>query len=98
MNSSDGSIGQTGNTGMPLLAKQCRKGVDHPPQQQERGGGSGEGGGAQLPKSLVVDGRTLSLALQSDLKPLFLDVAKRCSSVICCRATPHQKVTRPLDK
>lgn len=44
------------------------------------------------PKTLVIDGATLQYALQPSLKLLFLNVAKRCRSVICCRAAPLQKV------
>lgn len=43
------------------------------------------------PKALVIDGPTLHFALDPALKCLFLDVAKRCHAVICCRATPLQK-------
>jgi len=44
------------------------------------------------PKALVIDGATLAFALQDSLKELFLEVSKYCKSVICCRATPLQKV------
>lgn len=44
------------------------------------------------PKALVIDGATLVFALQDSLKELFLEVTKYCKSVICCRATPLQKV------
>jgi phospholipid-translocating ATPase len=43
------------------------------------------------PKALVIDGPTLHFALDPALKCLFLEVAKRCHTVICCRATPLQK-------
>lgn len=43
------------------------------------------------PKALVIDGPTLHFALDPALKCLFLEVAKRCHAVICCRATPLQK-------
>lgn len=46
---------------------------------------------AGKPKALVIDGTTLQFALSPSLKCLFLDVAKRCHCVICCRATPLQK-------
>ena len=45
------------------------------------------------PKALVIDGATLAFALQDSVKGLFLEVAKYCKSVICCRATPLQKVS-----
>ncbi|XP_049899159.1 phospholipid-transporting ATPase VB [Epinephelus moara] len=41
--------------------------------------------------SLVIDGRTLTMALSSDLQDKFVDLAKRCRSVLCCRVTPLQK-------
>ncbi|XP_071314005.1 phospholipid-transporting ATPase VD isoform X2 [Trachinotus anak] len=41
--------------------------------------------------SLVIDGRTLTMALSSDLQNRFMDLAKRCRSVLCCRVTPLQK-------
>ena len=44
------------------------------------------------PKALVIDGATLVFALQDSLKGLLLEVTKYCKSVICCRATPLQKV------
>lgn len=48
----------------------------------------GAGGNA-----LVVDGRTLTYILdrRSGLVTPFLSLAKRCSAVLCCRATPLQK-------
>ena len=47
---------------------------------------------ASPPKALVIDGATLVFALQDSVKELFLEVTKYCKSVICCRATPLQKV------
>uniref|UniRef100_A0A3Q1FSQ4 Phospholipid-transporting ATPase n=1 Tax=Acanthochromis polyacanthus TaxID=80966 RepID=A0A3Q1FSQ4_9TELE len=41
--------------------------------------------------SLVIDGRTLTMALSPDLQERFVDLAKRCRSVLCCRVTPLQK-------
>uniref|UniRef100_A0A7N6B1V7 Phospholipid-transporting ATPase n=1 Tax=Anabas testudineus TaxID=64144 RepID=A0A7N6B1V7_ANATE len=41
--------------------------------------------------SLVIDGQTLAMALSSDLEDRFVDLAKRCRSVLCCRVTPLQK-------
>ncbi|XP_042349883.1 phospholipid-transporting ATPase VB [Plectropomus leopardus] len=41
--------------------------------------------------SLVIDGRTLTMALSSDLQDRFIDLARRCRSVLCCRVTPLQK-------
>ena len=43
-------------------------------------------------KALVIDGATLEFALQPSLRKLFVSVACRCKSVICCRASPQQKV------
>nr|GMD77180.1 putative phospholipid-transporting ATPase 9 [Ipomoea batatas] len=46
--------------------------------------------------ALIIDGKSLTYALKDDIKNLFLDVAIRCASVICCRSSPKQKalVTR----
>lgn len=46
--------------------------------------------------ALVIDGKSLTYALEDDTKNLFLDLALRCASVICCRSSPKQKalVTR----
>lgn len=43
------------------------------------------------PFALVVDGKVLELALQSDVKYQFLRLAVNCASVICCRVSPKQK-------
>jgi len=39
----------------------------------------------------VIDGRTLGFALQKDLHQKFVRLARKCRSVLCCRATPLQK-------
>ncbi|KAL5553542.1 hypothetical protein UlMin_040943 [Ulmus minor] len=46
--------------------------------------------------ALIIDGKSLSYALEDDMKKMFLDLAVRCASVICCRSSPKQKalVTR----
>ena len=59
--------------------------------ERRRGRTGGEEGGKA--RALVIDGGTLPFVLSPDLKPLFLDVASRCVSVICSRATPIQKVS-----
>ncbi|KAE8286052.1 putative phospholipid-transporting ATPase VB [Larimichthys crocea] len=41
--------------------------------------------------SLVIDGLTLNMALSSDLQDRFVELAKHCRSVLCCRVTPLQK-------
>ncbi|XP_055080751.1 phospholipid-transporting ATPase VB [Periophthalmus magnuspinnatus] len=41
--------------------------------------------------SLVIDGRTLTMVTSPDLRERFVDLAKRCRSVLCCRVTPLQK-------
>lgn len=42
--------------------------------------------------AVVVDGRTLAFCLQPKLEDIFIQVVSRCTSVLCCRATPLQKV------
>ncbi|KAK7255624.1 hypothetical protein RIF29_29039 [Crotalaria pallida] len=46
--------------------------------------------------ALIIDGRTLTYALENDMKHQFLGLAVGCASVICCRVSPKQKalVTR----
>ena len=41
---------------------------------------------------LVIDGKTLSYALEKELEKKFLMLAGKCNSVICCRSSPIQKV------
>ncbi|XP_072120719.1 phospholipid-transporting ATPase VB-like [Mobula birostris] len=40
---------------------------------------------------LVIDGKTLNMIFQGNLQKRFLDLAKCCQSVLCCRSTPRQK-------
>ncbi|XP_054718462.1 phospholipid-transporting ATPase VA-like [Uloborus diversus] len=42
-------------------------------------------------RALVIDGRTLAFVLDKPYDHLFLNLAKHCTSVLCCRATPLQK-------
>ncbi|KAG0480740.1 hypothetical protein HPP92_011598 [Vanilla planifolia] len=46
--------------------------------------------------ALIIDGKSLTYALDDDVKNLFLELAIGCASVICCRSSPKQKalVTR----
>ncbi|KFK43585.1 hypothetical protein AALP_AA1G145400 [Arabis alpina] len=46
--------------------------------------------------ALIIDGKSLTYALEDDFKNKFLDLAIGCASVICCRSSPKQKalVTR----
>ena len=48
------------------------------------------------PLALIIDGITLSYALEKPLDKLFIEIARRCESVICCRAAPLQKVCVPF--
>lgn len=41
---------------------------------------------------LVIDGKTLAFALKPSLQKMFLLLAGKCNSVICCRSSPIQKV------
>lgn len=43
------------------------------------------------PLALVIDGRALTFALEKDIEKIFLDLAKRCKAVVCCRVSPLQK-------
>ncbi|KAG5099545.1 hypothetical protein JHK82_044597 [Glycine max] len=46
--------------------------------------------------ALIIDGKSLAYALEDNMKNMFLELAIRCASVICCRSSPKQKamVTR----
>ncbi|KAM7500349.1 hypothetical protein LguiA_024763 [Lonicera macranthoides] len=50
------------------------------------------------PFALVVDGKALEIALRSDIRHQFLQLAVSCASVICCRVSPKQKalITRSV--
>lgn len=41
--------------------------------------------------ALIIDGKSLTYALEDDIKFKFLDLAIKCASVICCRSSPKQK-------
>lgn len=47
--------------------------------------------GAQQAFAVVIDGDTLRHALTPALKPLFLNLATQCETVVCCRVSPAQK-------
>ncbi|XP_045833289.1 putative phospholipid-transporting ATPase 9 isoform X2 [Trifolium pratense] len=53
-------------------------------------------GSSQQAFALIIDGKSLAYALEDDMKNMFLELAIRCASVICCRSSPKQKalVTR----
>ncbi|XP_059919245.1 phospholipid-transporting ATPase VD [Gadus macrocephalus] len=50
-----------------------------------------DGAGTDPTVAMVIDGRTLAMALESDLQERFVELARRCRSVLCCRVTPVQK-------
>uniref|UniRef100_A0A803MXJ7 Phospholipid-transporting ATPase n=1 Tax=Chenopodium quinoa TaxID=63459 RepID=A0A803MXJ7_CHEQI len=41
--------------------------------------------------ALIIDGRSLSYALEDDVQHIFIELALGCASVICCRSSPKQK-------
>ena len=41
--------------------------------------------------ALVIDGKSLTYALEKDIEKIFLDLAVMCKAVICCRVSPLQK-------
>jgi magnesium-transporting ATPase (P-type) len=41
--------------------------------------------------ALIIDGKSLTCALEDDVKDVFLELALGCASVICCRSSPKQK-------
>ncbi|QIX01316.1 hypothetical protein AMS68_006833 [Peltaster fructicola] len=49
-------------------------------------------GGIELETlALVIDGKSLTYALEPEMEKLFLDLAVMCKAVICCRVSPLQK-------
>lgn len=56
--------------------------------------GGAEASNSRPPLALIIDGITLAFTLEKPLDTLFIEIAKRCESVICCRATPLQKVSQ----
>lgn len=46
----------------------------------------------QTKYGLIIDGQTLQYALEYPLALEFLQLAKSCQVVVCCRAAPVQKV------
>ncbi|KAJ3221416.1 hypothetical protein HK099_003538 [Clydaea vesicula] len=43
------------------------------------------------PLALIIDGKSLSYALEPDVALIFLELATHCKAVICCRVSPLQK-------
>jgi len=41
--------------------------------------------------ALIIDGKSLTYALEDGVSDLFLELAIGCASVICCRSSPKQK-------
>ncbi|KIV95128.1 hypothetical protein PV10_02814 [Exophiala mesophila] len=41
--------------------------------------------------ALVIDGKSLTYALEKDMETMFLDLAVMCKAVVCCRVSPLQK-------
>ena len=41
--------------------------------------------------ALIIDGKSLTFALEKEMEKLFLDLAIMCKAVICCRVSPLQK-------
>ena len=41
--------------------------------------------------ALIIDGKSLTFALEKDMEKLFLDLAVMCKAVVCCRVSPLQK-------
>ncbi|KAL2340738.1 hypothetical protein Fmac_008678 [Flemingia macrophylla] len=77
------------------IAKASRESVHH---QISEGGKlvSASRGTCQQTFALIIDGKSLTYALEDDMKNMFLELASYCASFICCRSSPKQKalVTR----
>ncbi|XP_054165882.1 probable phospholipid-transporting ATPase IA [Oppia nitens] len=46
---------------------------------------------AQREVAFIIDGKTLNFAMTPELRQLFMEMALKCKSVICCRVSPAQK-------
>ena len=53
---------------------------------------TGNNNSGRLPLALIIDGATLAYALEAPLDKKFVEIARHCESVICCRSSPLQKV------
>ncbi|XP_020226232.1 putative phospholipid-transporting ATPase 9 isoform X2 [Cajanus cajan] len=77
------------------IAKASRESVHH---QISEGAQllSASRGACQQTFALIIDGKSLTYALEDNMKNMFLELASHCASVICCRSSPKQKalVTR----
>ena len=51
----------------------------------------GAGAPEQETLALVIDGKSLTYALEKGLEKIFLELAVMCKAVICCRVSPLQK-------
>ena len=54
-------------------------------------GQSGAGAAELETLALIIDGKSLTFALEKDLEKMFLELAVMCKAVICCRVSPLQK-------
>ncbi|KAF9167790.1 hypothetical protein DFQ26_003185 [Actinomortierella ambigua] len=43
------------------------------------------------PLALIIDGKSLTFALEKDIEKTFLELACMCKAVVCCRVSPLQK-------
>ena len=43
------------------------------------------------PMALIIDGKSLTFALEDEIHLVFLELACLCKAVICCRVSPLQK-------
>ncbi|ODV79377.1 putative phospholipid-transporting ATPase [Suhomyces tanzawaensis NRRL Y-17324] len=51
----------------------------------------GEDGSLDSSLALIIDGHSLSFALEPELEDLFIQLGARCKAVVCCRVSPLQK-------
>ncbi|KAI9485043.1 hypothetical protein BDB00DRAFT_773719 [Zychaea mexicana] len=50
-----------------------------------------ESSGSTEPLALVIEGKSLTFALEKDLEKTFYELAIKCKAVVCCRVSPLQK-------
>lgn len=48
--------------------------------------------------ALIVDGTSMSMILDKDAAPAFVDISLKCNAVLCCRLSPIQKAKVSINR
>lgn len=68
-----------------------RRQISEATAQLDASKGAVSRGTPQQAFALIIDGKSLTYALEDGMKNKFLELALNCASVICCRSSPKQK-------